>query len=61
MIGTGSLALRVSAAAITDFMDLIERIAFEMLTLTKVELEKLAEEMPVKDATGMAAEFVYAR
>ena len=44
-------------------MDLIAQkcIAFDMPALTKAELEKIAEEMPVKDATGMAAEFVYSR
>lgn len=60
--GTASISAKKDML-ITDFMDLIEQkcIAFEMPALTKAELEKIEEEMPVKDATGMAAEFVYSR
>lgn len=60
--GTASISAKKDML-ITDFTDLVERkgITFEMPVLSKTELEKLAAEMPVKDATGMAAEFVYSR
>lgn len=48
---------------ITDFIDLLEQknIAFEVPKLSKAELAEIVEKMPVKDATGMAAEFVFCR
>ena len=48
---------------ITDFIDLLEQknIAFEVPKLSKAELAEIVEKIPVKDATGMAAEFVFCR
>ena len=48
---------------ITDFLDLIEQkdIAFELPQLSRRTLSELAESVPVKDASGMAVDFVYSR
>lgn len=48
---------------ITDFIDLLEQknIAFEVPKLSKAELAEIVEKILVKDATGMAAEFVFSR
>lgn len=48
---------------ITNFIDLLKQknIAFEVPKLSKAELAEIVEKIPVKDATGMAAEFVFCR
>lgn len=60
--GTASISAKKDML-ITDFLDLIEQkdIAFELPQLSRRTLSELAESVPVKDASGMAVDFVYSR